>query len=178
MIILVGASASGKSVVVKKMNELFGVEKIVTYTTRPMRVGEINHIDYHFVTQAEFLEKKDKNFFVETAYYNNNYYGTAFEDISNNKVLIVEPSGANVYYQKLQGKVFIVYLQASAEKRKERMLERGDSLESIEKRLSGDIKYFDMSNFDNIDIVVDTENISIDEVASIVYNKYKELFIK
>ena len=63
MIILVGASASGKSVVVKKMNELFGVEKIVTYTTRPMRVGEINHIDYHFVTQAEFLEKKRKKLF-------------------------------------------------------------------------------------------------------------------
>ena len=58
------------------------------------------------------------------------------------------------------------------------MIERGDTLEIIEKRLSGDIKYFDVSNFDNIDIMVDTENISIDEVASIIYNKYEELFIK
>ena len=163
MIVLVGASASGKSVVVKKMNELYGIEKIVTYTTRPMRVGEINHVDYHFVTQEDFLIKKENNYFV---------------DISNNKVLIVEPNGANIYYQKLKGKVFIVFLKASDKTRKERMIERGDTLEIIEKRLSGDIKYFDVSNFDNIDIMVDTENISIDEVASIIYNKYEELFIK
>ena len=50
MIILVGASATGKSVVVKKMKDLFNVEKLVTYTTRPMRVGEVNDIDYHFIT--------------------------------------------------------------------------------------------------------------------------------
>lgn len=178
MIVLVGASATGKSVVVKKMGELFGVQKIVTYTTRPMRVGEVNHVDYHFVSQEDFLSKKENNYFLETAYYNNNYYGTAMEDISNNKVLIVEPSGANVYYRKLNGKVFIVYLKASEEERKERMIRRGDSLESIQKRMLGDIQYFDIKNFDNIDIIVDTDNNSVEEVANIIYSKYKELFIK
>ena len=72
MMILVGASATGKSVVVKKMKELFNVEKLVTYTTRPMRVGEVNNVDYHFITTEEFLNKKENNFFLETAFYNNN----------------------------------------------------------------------------------------------------------
>lgn len=178
MIILVGASATGKSVVVNKMKELFNIKKLVTYTTRPMRVGEVNDIDYHFVSMDDFLNKKEHDFFLETAFYNNNYYGTAYEDISNNKALIVEPNGANVYYNKLKDKVYIVYLKASEETRTKRMIERGDSIEIIQKRMSGDLEYFDMGNFNHIDLVVDTENISIEEVATIIYNKYKELFIK
>ena len=178
MIILVGASASGKSVVVKKMNELYGIEKVVTYTTRPMRAGEINDVDYHFIDKDDFVSKKENNFFLETAFYNNNYYGTAFEDITANKALIVEPNGANVYYEKLKDKVFIVYLNASAGVRKNRMIERGDSLETIEKRMQGDIDYFDMSKFKKIKLVVDTENITIDQVADIIYNNYKKLFLK
>ena len=84
MIILVGASATGKSVVVKRMQELYGIEKVVTYTTRLMRMGEINGLDYHFISKEEFCSKIENNFFLETAFYNNNYYGTAFEDISKN----------------------------------------------------------------------------------------------
>lgn len=178
MIILVGASASGKSVVVKKMTELYGIEKVVTYTTRPMRTGEANGIDYHFISKEDFISKKEKDFFLETAFYNNNYYGTAFEDITSNKALIVEPSGANVYYDKLKENVFIVYLKASPEIRKKRMIERGDSLEVIEKRMKGDIDYFDMGKFKKIHLFVDTENITIDQVANIIYNDYKKLFLK
>lgn len=178
MIILVGASATGKSVVAKKMIEQYKMEKVVTYTTRQMRIGEVDGIDYHFVSIEDFLEKKDKGFFLETAFYNNNYYGTAYEDISKNKVLIVEPNGANIYYEKLKNEVFIVYLKASIDARKKRMMERGDLPDSINKRLDGDVKYFDFDNFKMINLVVDTENISIDEVANIIYNKYKELFMK
>lgn len=176
MIILVGASASGKSVVVKKMTEKYGLKKVVTYTTRDLRVGEVNNVDYHFISHDDFLNKKNNNFFLETAFYNNNYYGTAYEDISNDKVLIVEPSGANVYYEKLKDKIFTVYLQASREERKRRMIERGDSPENIAKRLKGDVEYFDMSNFKKIDLVVETEELTIDEVADVIYKNYKERF--
>lgn len=175
MIILVGASASGKSVVVKKMIEKYNFKKVVTYTTRDIRVGEVNDVDYHFVSREDFLNKKNNNFFLETAFYNNNYYGTAYEDISSDKVLIVEPSGANVYYEKLKDKVFIVYLQASKDERKRRMIERGDSLESINKRLKGDVQYFDMNNFNKIDLVIETEDLSVEEVADIIYQNYKKI---
>lgn len=172
MIILVGASASGKSVLVKKLIEKYNMEKVVTYTTRSMRIGEINNIDYHFIDLNSFIMKKDNNFFLETAFYNNNYYGTAYEDISKNKVLILEPSGANIYYDKLKDDVFIVYLQASENERKKRMYERGDSEEAINKRLLNDVQYFAVNNFKKIDIIVETENKSVDEIAKIVYNSY------
>lgn len=178
MIILVGASASGKSVVGKELIKSYGLQKVVTYTTRPMRIGEVNNVDYHFVDKESFLLKKNNDFFVETAFYNDNYYGTSYEDISSNKVLILEPNGANIYYEKLKDKVFIVYLQASDNERRKRMYERGDNEEEIIKRIENDVKYFAIENFKKIDLIVETENYSINEVANIVYNSYEKYLKK
>ena len=121
MIILVGASATGKSVIAKQLFDKYNIKKVITYTTRPMREGEINDVDYHFINKEDFINKMNNEYFIETAMYNNNYYGTAYEDISKDKVLIVEPNGANVYYEKLKDKVIIFYLQASELERKKRM---------------------------------------------------------
>ena len=174
MIILVGASASGKSVVAKKMIEKYNIKKIVTYTTRLMRVGEVNHVDYHFVSKDDFIFKENNNYFIETAEYNENFYGTAYEDISKDKVLIVEPKGANVYYDKLKDKVVIIYLNANEDERRKRMLERGDSLENIKKRLLNDEEYFDSKNLKHIDLVIDTENKTIDQVTTIAVDFYRQ----
>lgn len=174
MIILVGASATGKSVVAKQLYDKYNIKKVVTYTTREMRVGEVNNVDYHFIDKDDFINKMNNDYFIETANYNNNYYGTAYEDISKDKVLIVEPNGANVYYEKLKDKVIIFYLQASDEERRKRMEIRGDSEESIRKRLKSDIEYFGFNKFNHIDLVIHTENKTIEEVADIIMDYYKK----
>ena len=174
MVILVGASASGKSVVAKDMIKRYGFSKVVTYTTRSIRVGEVNNIDYHFVSKEEFIEKANNNFFIETACYNDNYYGTAYEDISKNKVLIVEPKGANVYYNKLKDDVKIIYLNATEEERKNRMIERCDKIEDINKRLLNDEKYFSLSNLDHIDLVINTDALTIEEISDIIIKEYEK----
>ena len=76
MIVLIGASASGKTEVAKTLIAKKGFSKIVTYTTREIRPSEVNGVDYHFVTKEKFLELKNDNFFLETTTYNNNFYGT------------------------------------------------------------------------------------------------------
>ena len=45
MIILVGPSASGKTQIGYSLKKIYGLEKVVTYTTRRMRSGEVNGID-------------------------------------------------------------------------------------------------------------------------------------
>lgn len=174
MVILVGASASGKSVVAKEMIRKYDFSKVITYTTRVMRVGEVNGVDYHFVAKDEFIEKMNSNFFIETTLYNDNYYGTAYEDISKNKVLIVEPQGANVYYNKLKEEVVIVYLNASKIERKNRMIERGDSLDNINKRLTSDEEYFSYANLDHIDLVINTDALTIEQISDIIVTEYKK----
>ena len=176
MIILVGASATGKSVIAKQLFDKYNIKKVITYTTRPMREGEINDVDYHFIDKEDFINKMDNNYFIETAMYNNNYYGTAYEDISRDKVLIVEPNGANVYYEKLKDKVIIFYLQASESERKKRMEIRGDSIDNINKRLKSDVEYFDFNKFKHIDLVINTENKSIENISDIIMEYYRKLF--
>ena len=176
MIILVGASATGKSVIAKQLFDKYNIKKVITYTTRPMREGEINDVDYHFINKEDFINKMNNEYFIETAMYNNNYYGTAYEDISKDKVLIVEPNGANVYYEKLKDKVIIFYLQASESERKKIMEIRGDSIENINKRLKSDVEYFDFNKFKHIDLVINTENKSIEDISDIIMEYYRKIF--
>ena len=48
MIVLVGKTCSGKDSIKKELINL-GMKNIVTYTTRPLRNGEVNGVDYHFI---------------------------------------------------------------------------------------------------------------------------------
>ena len=54
MIVLTGASASGKTEVVKLLKIKYGIDKVVTHTTREIRSLEIPDEDYHFITKKEF----------------------------------------------------------------------------------------------------------------------------
>ena len=70
MLVLVGPSASGKSAIVKYLMKNYGLEKFITCTTRPLRVGEVNGVDYYFLTNDEFSKYYEANQFIETVFYN------------------------------------------------------------------------------------------------------------
>lgn len=55
MIILCGKSGSGKDTVGKELVDM-GYKRVVTYTTRPMRPGELDGHQYHFVSVDKFEE--------------------------------------------------------------------------------------------------------------------------
>ena len=52
---LMGKSASGKDSIFHKLLERTGWKQLIPYTTRPMREGEIEGQEYHFITKEEFL---------------------------------------------------------------------------------------------------------------------------
>ena len=172
MLILVGPSASGKTEIASVLTKKYGMKRMVTYTTRDMRPGEINGISYRFINKQEFLKKKANDDFVEDAVYNGNYYGTCKKDISNEKIVILEPNGVNTFFEKMPNDVIIILLKASEEIRRNRMISRGDSIEEIVKRLEKDGIIFDERNFIHIDKILINENKTIDEMALEVYNFY------
>ena len=90
MIILVGPSASGKTEIAKILTTKYGFKKFVTSTTRAPRVNEINGLDYNFLTEDTFIKMRNNNEFIESTFYNNNYYGTEKKLIDDKTVLIVE----------------------------------------------------------------------------------------
>ena len=115
MLVIVGPSASGKTQIVQQLIKNYNMEKLVTYTTRPMRVGEVDGKDYHFISKEEFLKKLDEGFFIEHVCYNGNYYGTSFSDLSDNKVVILEPTGLKHYITFARDLIKIVFLKCSKE---------------------------------------------------------------
>ena len=174
MIVLIGASASGKTSIAKELISKYGFLKLVTTTTRPMRVGEVNGVDYHFLDVKTFKEKEKNNEFIETINYNDNYYGTDVKDVSDDKVVILDILGANKFYEKLKSKAMFFYIEASPKIIIKRMIERGDSEVDIKKRLELDKTYFDKRLMDHIDYVINTDNKSISDITKYIYQMYIE----
>ena len=174
MLILIGASASGKTEIAKILIQKFGFKKMVTTTTRRKRKGEVNHVDYHFVTIAKFKKMKEQNKFLETVKYNDNYYGTPKEGATVDKVLIVEPEGANeIYKQGIKDTIFIL-LETDEETRKNRMLSRGDNLIQVLDRLHRDDEYFDEKNLAHIDYKMNTSTLNQFDLASVINDLYQK----
>ena len=65
LLILLGKTCSGKTTIAKELEMKHGFHRIPTTTCRPMRKGEIQDIDYHFISEEEFLEKIENSFFIE-----------------------------------------------------------------------------------------------------------------
>lgn len=173
MLILVGPSASGKTEVVKMLISRYGMKKLVTYTSRSMRIGEINDVDYHFLDKVDFEKKIKDGFFLEYVEYNDNYYGTSFEGLDSDKVVILEPSGLKHYIREAKGKIRICYITCSKEIREKRMIKRGDTLESIKKRLLSDELIFNAELNELADWTIVDENYTLNELTEKVYNAYK-----
>ena len=68
-IVIVGKSASGKSTVANALSDDFKYTKAVTATTRPMRDGEVDGVDYYFLTNEQFNKKLKNGEFLEWAEY-------------------------------------------------------------------------------------------------------------
>lgn len=174
MIILTGRSASGKTTIARELIERYGFKKFVTHTTRPPRVGEVNHKDYHFVSKEEFEKKKENGDFIETMEYNDNYYGSAKADIGSDKVLIVDVKGANHFSKHVSDDSVFFFITCSDSILEKRMIERGDSKENIAKRLKSDKMLFDKTLMNRIDYIIDTSEVGIDLVTDKVFKLYNE----
>ena len=115
---IMGKSGAGKDTACYILNS-YGYKSIVAYTTRPMRTGEVDGVNYYFVTQEKFDELKESGFFAETRTYNAKFgtcsYGTAKQSFSNEGkyYFIITPEGL---YNMLKGEkldIIPVYMRTT-----------------------------------------------------------------
>ncbi len=144
MIVIIGESGSGKTTLANdfvERNPQF--HRVVTYTSRPKREGEIDGVDYHFCSDDEFDELCESGFFVEHAEYRGWKYGTAREDCeSENAVVILTPSGLRAL-KKLTDDIISVYVWVDRETRLIKLIERGDNVDEAYRRNLSDVGMFD-----------------------------------
>ena len=174
MIVLCGASASGKTVTALDLQKRYGLVKAITTTTREKRVGETDGVEYFFVTKEEFQKRLLENKFVEHSLYNGNFYGCGIDQVSDNKIVVLDPNGLHAFL-KLKNKNIVSFLLIADEKtRRERMVSRGDKVENVASRIENDVKDFSLENIGKVDFVINTENNTIEEISDKIYKLYKE----
>ena len=173
MIVLSGASASGKTEVAKMLASKYGIMKVITTTTRDLRVGEVNGKDYFFVSKDEFLKMIKDNRFVEFTTYNDNFYGSTKDQISTNKCIVVDPIGLKAYIDLNHKDIITFFLDSKEETRKKRMMMRGDKPEKIECRIIHDREAFKEGNIPQVNFHIDSETKNVEEVADEIYRIYQ-----
>lgn len=99
LVTITGPSLTGKT----KLADLlapYGYEELVSTTTRPPRKGEVDGVNYNFVSVDKFKNLIENNSMIEYVQVGSNYYGIslkAFKDVlgkGKNGVAVIEPEGA------------------------------------------------------------------------------------
>lgn len=154
ILILSGPSGCGKSTLLKEVyKEINDYYFSISTTTRPARVGEVNGVDYFFVSKEEFEKDiEDKNF-LEYALVHGNYYGTSLKPINKaleeNKLVIfdIDVQGHELVRNKLDSIVTSVFittpsLKVLEDRLNSRNTDNKDVIENRVKNAKHEVGYF------------------------------------
>jgi len=178
MIVLVGKTCSGKNALKKVLTEKYDFESVVTVTSRPPRVGEVDGKDYYFVTKDEFLKLINMGIFAEyTSYQVANgdtwYYGSLLKDYKENSVIILNPSGLRqIKEQGIPHDSFYIY--ANEEVIRERANLRGDDKKELLRRLEADKKDFEELEKEVDFFLVNNDRVALHTNAELIW-RYKNV---
>ena len=174
-IVISGPSGVGKGTICNKLFKELNAWYSVSTTTRSPREGEVDGVNYYFITKDEFLKKIDAGEFLEYNYYNENYYGTS-------KKIVLEKmnEGVNVFSEidvngarnikKIFPDALLIYIAPpSMEALKERLIGRGtESIEKINQRLKiAEEEMKQVSFYDHV-VINDDLDIATREVKEII----------
>ena len=178
MILLIGASASGKTEVAKYLAKTYGITKAITHTTRSMREGEQNGVDYFFVNKPEFLRMEENGLLVESTFYNGNLYGCSKAQVADDKCIVLDPAGLDHFMALGSSRVIAFYLDADEDLRIRRMIGRGDRMEDVEKRIENDRICFNEEVKEKTDVVVPVSTQSVAEIGDFIVDQYRKILAK
>lgn len=127
MVVISGPSGVGKDVTIQQMKDRgYPCHFVVTATTRPQRPGEVNGVDYHFMTEAQFLDLRDRGELLEHALVYGQYKGIPKAEVraalasGQDVVIRVDVQGAATVRQ-LTPQAVTIFLTAESE---EALIER------------------------------------------------------
>ena len=175
LIVFSAPSGTGKSTVAKLVMERVGsLEFSVSATTRPMRPGERDGVDYHFLSRETFERKIAENGFIEHEFFFGNFYGTLLDktteaiEAGRNLLFDLDVKGALNLKRIFGERALLVFLKPpSMEELARRLQERkSESAEALKTRLER--AEMELSHADQFDFVVVNDDLgrAVDAVAS------------
>lgn len=177
-IVISGPSGVGKGTIREKLIKDLNAWYSVSMTTRGIREGEVDGVNYYFVTKEEFKKRIEEGKLLEYNIYNDNYYGTP-----KDKVLEKLEEGINVFSEidvngaknikNIFPDALLIYIAPpSIDVLKERLVGRGtEDMVTIEKRLKIAEDELKMIDFYDHVVVNDDLEKAILKVKNIICNE-------
>jgi guanylate kinase len=169
-------SGAGKTSLVEALTRRCQQLRVsISHTTRPMRPGEQDGVNYHFVTETVFKDMLQRTAFLEHARVFDNYYGTSREWVAEqlatgqDVILEIDWQGAQQIKRLQPESVAIFILPPSRDALQQRLQKRGqDKEEVIQQRMAkavDEISHYGLSDFI---VVNDDFDKALDELESIL----------
>ncbi len=165
ILVLSGPSGCGKSSLVSEiLKEQDDVYFSISTTTREMREGEAEGVNYHYISKESFESEIKEGLFLEWAKVHDNYYGTSLKPVkkalSEGKLVIfdIDVQGHEIVKEKFDDILTSLFITTpNGNILKKRLLGRDtDSLEVIETRLINSRQ--EMDRIDEYDFLLVNDN--------------------
>lgn len=159
IVVLIGASGSGKTSLATELANTLKIPKITTSTTRtPRSKEEYESNAYNFYTKDYFAKLESKGLFLEITEYSTNQYGILFSDIEeyNNSVccVITDVSGARRIADTYPDRAMVFWLKSEPLLSWKRLRKRGETFRIAFKRIVNAIKNSEFKSPTNLFIDV------------------------
>ena len=176
LFVISGSSGVGKGTVIKEFLKKHPEFKLsVSCTTRSKREGEVNGVNYFFLTQKEFKKCIDNGEFLEWAEFSGNHYGTKKDFVENclkngeNLILEIDTKGALNVKKLMPEAVLIFIAPPSLEELESRLRGRHtETEEAIQKRLASIKLELENSKHFDYEIINDTVDNAVRKLAEII----------
>ena len=185
LIVLSGPSGVGKGTVRKALFEMPEQEFVysVSMTTRAPRPGEVDGVDYYFVSKEEFERQIAAGNLLEYAEFVGNYYGTPKDKVEEqlNKgkevILEIEVNGAFQVREKCKDAVFIFLVPPTRKALYDRLKSRGTECEErILARIEKANKEFRLAHQYDYIVVNDEIYNAADRIMAIIRAEHAKTF--
>ncbi len=181
LIIISGPTCAGKATVIRKLLEKReDVVCPISYTSRPMRPGEIEGIDYYFISKEHFEQKIKNGDFLEYAKVRyGQYFGTPKKEVEDllktgkDIILEIDVQGAAQIKKLFPETILIFILAPSMQELKRRIIERGaeKKIDQIIDRFKTAYKELNALNEYNYVVVNDNLDEAVEKVNSILISE-------
>lgn len=176
LIVISGPSGAGKGTICKSFLERNPEVAIsVSATTRSPRKGEVEGVNYYFMSKEEFKGKIEDNDFLEYAEVYDNFYGTPKSNVEEllesgkDVILEIDIQGALKVKENTEEGVFIFILPPSMEELKARIIKRGsETPESLMKRFKSAYKEINFISRYNYAVVNDEVETAVEKLEAII----------